>query len=202
MWARSNLMMLTKFVSTFEDFNVRIKSVSLLVLPFALTVMGQNANAGTLLWDFSNTVSDGTNTSVTTGTLTTLDTLSGGAYYITGITGTWTHDGVTLTISGLNDTDFQGNDNELFPTGLHLDNNGLSFNAGTVDVNLYVGTNSSQYDAFYEPSGYTPGLTTSEFTLTPASVPEPSSVLLMSVACVALYARLRRSTAYRSRAAG
>ncbi len=207
MWARSNLMMLTKFVTTFEDFNVRIKSVSLPVLAFALTVMGQNANAGTLMWDFSNTVSNGTDTAVTTATLTTVNTLSGGAYQIIGITGTWTLDGVTSTISRLNDTGYQGNDNELFPTGFHIDNDGLSFRAGTVDVNSYLATGGGNlYATLYGPNGssggYILGTTISELTLTPAPVPEPSSVLLMSVACVALYARFRRSTAYRSKAAG
>jgi hypothetical protein len=106
-----------------------------LALAVALILPEFRAHAD-LTWDFSQTVSDGTDTSVVSGTLTTTSTPAGGPYTVTGIMGTWSFDAVSLTIQGLiAPGGLGGNDNMLSPVAPFLSNSGISFTVPPATIN-------------------------------------------------------------------
>ena len=98
-----------------------------IALGLAITGASSSARAD-LLWDFSYTGTGLTGTGAAapaisaSGQLTTTDTLVGGAYTITGITGM--RNGVAISAL-LAPGVIQGNDNLLFPSAPPLTNNGL-----------------------------------------------------------------------------
>ena len=91
------------------------------------------------------------------GMLTTAG-LSGGAYTVTGISGTW--NGYTIT-GLLPPGSYGNNDNLLFPAGPHLDDSGISFQVnapgddGNGAVNVYYDSGSSGYTEYSNDVGYT-----------------------------------------------
>lgn len=122
------------------------------------------------------------------GTFTTTDTLVGGYYTITGITGSVTAGmAAPIAIASLDAPgSFEVNDNLLSPTDPFFDVFGVSFtlaNAAATDVNIYYSTSSSAYRYYRtNANGNAVGPTAlTSFTLTPvaAAVPEPASWAMM-----------------------
>ena len=168
-----------------------------LILALAMTLILPECPAfAGLIWDFSYTVSDGTNTSGASGTLTTTSTPTGGPYTVTGISATWTYDNTvsepisTLVALG----GFDNNDNLLSPTSPFITGNGISFEVPTTtiagdsinQINIYC---SNEYNQQLGNNGSFEldvlGSSISEFTLTPATaVPEPSTAVLAAIGAV------------------
>jgi hypothetical protein len=135
--------------------------------------------------------------------LTTTSTPTGGPYTVTGISGTFTFDNVTESITGLIPSNgFLGNDNQISPTAPFLDSSGISFavpsftDAGVEvsEVEILFRPNLSIYTSNIGTSGgffSVPGSVVSEFELTPAtaaSVPEPSTAIVAVFGAMAFLA--------------
>jgi hypothetical protein len=120
------------------------------------------------------------------GTFTT-NSLSGGSYLITAITGT--RNGQSMTL--LAPLAFDGNDNLLFPTSPLLDFNGFSFAAGGVNYNVYFNSFAccGGTTTYYETS--TPGVLGTQVNFS-ASVPEPSTFVLLVSGLAAIGWGVRR----------
>ena len=176
-----------------------------LALAVALILPASRAYAD-LNWDFSYTVSDGTNTSgVSMGTLTTTSTPAGGPYTVTGISGTFTFDNITESIAGLIvPNNFAQNDNLLSPTSPFVNQNGISFSVPIVTVegnqidavNVFFNNDNTFYSV---ATGNNPsnsaefsvvGTSVSTFQLTPVTsvVPEPSTAIVAVFGAVAFLA--------------
>jgi PEP-CTERM motif len=177
-----------------------MRKVTLALMMFtALGLLGSRASAGQT-YDF--TYSDG-NESLT-GVFTTSSVQNGdGSFTIIGITGTAS--GVTTgEITGvLPPGGFDFNDNELFPNliaGSYIDFSGIGIAIGSVDANLF-GFGFGTY-GYEDSSPYNRDLAISstDFTLSPASVPEPSSLLIagtgLGISAVAIrFGRRKREIA-------
>jgi hypothetical protein len=156
-----------------------------------------------LTWDFSYTVTSHSDSSSASGQLTTTSTPTGGPYTVTGISGTFTYDNVSESITGLIPSNgFLGNDNQISPTAPFLDSSGISFAVPSFtdngvqisDVEILFRPNLSLYEtnigssaSFYSFLGGVVG----EFHLAPAtaaSVPEPSTAIVAAFGAVALLA--------------
>ena len=142
MWVCRRSVML---VVTYDFMSMRLpstllKSAVYLLLGFSTVFGGAAANALTFNWSIvSDAIGFGS------GTFTTGDPL-GTIYTITGISGSWTYNGIAEQISGL-DTDF-GRPSNTFDyssdgSTLNVDSNGISFATDSGQIfNIYQG---SQY---------------------------------------------------------
>ncbi len=177
------------------------------ILPFALsfcTLFPVAANAGT--FDFSFVFGDVTNVAtVTSAVLTTTDTPVGGAYTITGITGSYDFYiagtvNVSRQIAGLliPDTSYSADDLLYLNGGPHLDVSGLTFTlAGGAyggddflgDVNIYY---DSYNKGYYEPIEIATGPGTLTVTPASSSAPEPASFSLAALAGLTVLGFRRR----------
>jgi len=121
-----------------------------------------------------------------TGTFTT-NTLLGGSYLITNITGTRNGDAMTL----IGPLGFDGNDNLLYPTSPLLDFAGFSFEAAGIDHNVYFNSPGCCGGAvtYYETA--TPGILGTQISFSVAAVPEPSALVLLVTGIVAIGSRRR-----------
>jgi hypothetical protein len=172
-----------------------------LALAVALLLPEWRAHAD-LIWDFSYTVSNGSDTTGASGTLTTTSTPSGGPYTVTGITGTWTFDTVTESITGVIAPGyFSGNNNLLSPSAPHVGVGGISFSVPSTtisgilitSVNIFYDDPFSYYTSLAADTRHlrVDGTNTSLFSLTPASttaVPEPSNAIVAVCGAVAFIA--------------
>jgi hypothetical protein len=115
------------------------------------------------------------------GTLT-LDSLSGGSYPITGISGTQDGQAITVIPPG----GFAGNDNLLYASPPLLDFAGLSFVAGGVDYNVYYdgATLGGCATCYYDSTAN--GVLGSLINFSASPTPEPSSFLLFGTGLLAL----------------
>ncbi len=177
------------------------------ILLFAVTVctfFPVAAHADT--FDFTFIFGDVTNVAtVTSAVLTTTDTPVGGAYTITGITGSYDFYiggalDVSRSIAGLfiPDTSYSADDLLYLNGGPYLDISGLTFTLaggkyGGDDfdghVNIYY---SSENKGYYEPIEITSNPGT--LTVSPASsaVPEPASFGLAALAGLGIFGSRRR----------
>jgi PEP-CTERM motif-containing protein len=120
------------------------------------------------------------------GTFTT-NSLSGGSYLITAITGT--RNGQSMTL--LAPLAFDGNDNLLFPTSPVL-NFKFSFTAGGVNYNVYFNSFAccGGTTTYYETS--TPGVLGTQINFSASAVPEPSAFVLLISGLAAIGWGVRR----------
>jgi PEP-CTERM motif len=137
-------------------------------------------------YNFSVTGSSGTFSGA--GTLTATS-IGSGDYLITAITGT----GVTGIIAP---GSFNGNDNLLFPSNLpQLSSNGFSFidvnGPDKFDVNIF--NNGSGYFAYLQDEDHFTETVPVTFALT-ATVPEPSTLILLSTGLFGLTGVVRRNS--------
>jgi hypothetical protein len=193
-------------------------NVKLLVLALAVALIQSECRAGSLTWDFSYTISNGTDTSsVSMGTLTTTSvTNADGQYTITGISGTFSLNASSTPITGLLPPGSLGNnDNLLSPTSPHLTHLGVTYAIDPISgfgrqldaVNTF--TNNSTYVNALGVQGSSfvneiDGNTVSEFHLSLSSVPEPSSAIVALSGAVVLGAAFgwsRHRRAQRQKAA-
>jgi len=142
-------------------------------------------------FDFSATGSSGAFSG--SGTLTA-SAQGGGAYLISGITGT----GVTGLIAP---GGFNGNDNLLFPTSTPtLDAHGFSFKdingPDHFDVNLF--NNGSGYFAFLNDEDNFSQTVPVNFSVAASAVPEPSTLILLGTGILGLAGATRRRFLARS----
>jgi hypothetical protein len=136
-------------------------------------------------FDFSATGSSGSFSG--SGTLTA-SSQGGGAYLISGITGT----GVTGLIAP---GGFNGNDNLLFPAATPaLDAHGFSFTdvngPDHFDVNIF--NDGSGYFAFLNDEDNFSQTVPVSFTLAASAVPEPSTFILLGTGILGLAGATRR----------
>jgi hypothetical protein len=171
-----------------------MRFISYIILNSIFTValligVSPQANA-TLLFDFSYT---GLGIAAS-GNLITTDTLVGGHYTVTDITGT--RNGITITALLAPGT-FENNDNLLFPGGPLLSDGGISYVAGGSNFNFYfddfvsIGCDTLQYK---EATGGTcNGDPIISLSITQDAVPEPGTLALFGVGLFGLgFIRRRR----------
>jgi hypothetical protein len=154
-----------------------------IVLFYVLAFTG-SAYANT--YDFSVTGSSGTFSGAGTLTATSIRSEE---YLITAITGT----GVTGLIAP---GSFNGNDNLLFPSSLpQLSSNGFSFidvnGPDRFDVNIF--NNGSGYFAYLQDEDHFTETVPVTFALT-ATIPEPSTIILLSTGLFGLTRVVRRNS--------
>lgn len=157
--------------------------ISLALLTTAALGLAATAHAD-FLWDWSYTgvINIGGSPYVSgSGTLTTVP-LSGGAYAITGITGTFA--GSTITGLDASVSFFGVPDQTLYTPGSNgYDNNILSFNGIGFDISGDV-VDIFDYP-FFPPAPYLAAdnqetfVNLGDFTATPEAAPEPSQVISM-----------------------
>jgi len=129
------------------------------------------------------------------GTFTT-DDLSGGTYVITGITGTYDGSSVSLNPAEPATSAFDGNDNLIYASLLLPDAYGISFTAGSDDINIadvtqalannfpgapVVGDQMGTQDIAQMNAQVASGVLSGNYTpvtLSIVAAPEPSSVAL------------------------
>lgn len=183
--------------------SVKLRLILFSALSFCtLFPVAANADTFDLSFVFGDVNNDAT---VTSAVLTTTDTEVGGAYTITGITGTYSlYLGGTLDVSrniaGLfvPDTSYSADDLLYMNGGPYLDVAGLTFTlqGGAYGGDDFLGDVNIYYynGAYYEPIEITTAPGT--LTVTPASsaVPEPASFGFAAIAfAVFVFRRYRRA---------
>jgi hypothetical protein len=161
-------------------------------LPITIALFSVLAITGSAYADtFDFTVTGSSGTFSGSGTLTTTS-IGSGEYLITAITGT----GVTGLIAP---GSFNGNDNLLFPSTVpRLNSNGFSFidvnGPDKFDVNIFSG--GSGYFAYLQDEDHFTETVPVTFGLT-STVPEPSTLFLLSTGILGLTGVVRRRISFR-----
>ncbi len=161
-----------------------IRTVLFLSAILAVTATARNAYADSFSVSWSGAYGAGS------GMFTATDEGSG-MFLITSISGT--QDGKTISLLPPNPdpSSFFGNDNILIPAGTALlDTAGFAFNDGTDDFNIYSnGTGSySECSSAATCVNTASGSVLESFSVTPnASVPEPSSAMMLSLSASLLF---------------
>ncbi|MGH9440336.1 MAG: PEP-CTERM sorting domain-containing protein [Terriglobia bacterium] len=147
----------------------------MLLLAAGAVATAASADTFNFSYNFPNNLAGPTDSG--SGTLTATYN-PGDQYMVTGITGTTSAWGKITGLLAPNA--FESNDNLIFyPNTPYLDNNfGMSFAAGTTDLNIYYSFSASSYAELGSNNK-----TFGTFTLTP--VPEPATVALVLLAFLA-----------------